>query len=361
MVSFTTSLLGKFTLASIVIYCITLTLLETLVIMFHLEFVSKFILTQNGNGISESDLIYHAIFITSLVFQVILCLDALIHKNIIQLKALIAFNILSLAYAAVQIYQHIILEEEGTNEAIFSPDDETKFPTPEFTKNYFIKKMRPIEYIIAGLVSGYSIFLGYLSYKLMGEFGWENYKLYSGDLQIRNALVSLTLLHTLIKLDAFFILSYALQLLPSKSIGYSDSIFETVSIFIGGFIIMSMAWYSVSKEMKYLLLFVINLSIFSSIYMVYRIVKILISRSGEMDPYKFTRKLLLFTLITTFVLVCVTIYYAIISFKNMNRGVYVFTAYQSSAIPQDVGDRTSKRFSKIAEVTVARRSSINLD
>ncbi|CAG8625050.1 3202_t:CDS:2 [Funneliformis mosseae] len=333
MVKFKTSLWGKLMLASIVIYCISLTLLETLVIMFHLDFVSKFILTQNGDGISESDLIYHAIFIASLVFQVILCLDALIQKNSIQLKALLAFNILSLVYAALQIQQHITLEEEGTSEATFSPDDITKFPTPEFTKQYYIKKMRPIEYIIAGLVLGYSVILGLFSYKLMSEFGWENYKIYSGDLQVRNALLSLTLLQALIKLDVFLILSYALQLIPSESIGYSDSIFETVSIFIGGFIILFMAW----------------------------MVKILIPRTDGIDPYRFTRKLLFFTLSTTFVFISITIYYATICFKNMNRGVYVYTAYQSSVGPQDEGNRTSKRFSKISEVSEARKSIIILD
>src|SRR5207249_289437 len=144
----------------------------------------------------------------------------------IQLIALVVFNVLSLAYGGVQIYQHMILEEEGTIGAIFKPNDE--FQTADAAKNHFVSKMRPIEYIIASLVLSFSIYLTLLSYKLTKEFGWENYKTYTADLKVRKAFVSLTILQTLVKLDIFFIASYAIQLIPSKLIGYSDSMFETV-------------------------------------------------------------------------------------------------------------------------------------
>jgi len=136
-------------------------------------------------------------------------------------------------------------------------------------------------------------------------------------------LFSLKILQTLIKLDIFFIASYAIQLIPSKSIGYPDSIFEIVSIFIGGFIMLLMAWYSVSKEMKYVLLAVIILTISSLPYMIYRLVRINLSRS-ENDPYKFTRRSLTFTLCVSLGLVSVSIYYGIICFRNMNCEIYVY-------------------------------------
>jgi len=301
------------------------------------------------------------------VFQVILCLDALIQRNSIQLLSLVVFNILSLAYVTVQIYQHIILEEEGTNDAKFQPDE--KFPTREFTKDFHVKRMRPIEYVIAVLVFGFSIYLGFLSYQLMKEFGWKNYKIYTADLQVRNALISLTILQTLIKLDVFFFVSYAIQLLPSKSIGYSDSLFETFLIFIGGFLMLSIAWYSVTKEMKYILFLVINLSFISLGYIIYRIFRINFRKDG-MEPYKFTKRLLTFTLSVTFILVSVSIYYAIICFKNMKRGIYVYSVYGLSgskegerplAVPLDENQRESKRASRQAEVARARTFTISLD
>jgi hypothetical protein len=53
------SLVGKITLSSIVIYCLALSALESLVVVYHHAFVVKFILTPQGKGISDSDLIYH--------------------------------------------------------------------------------------------------------------------------------------------------------------------------------------------------------------------------------------------------------------------------------------------------------------
>lgn len=303
-------------------------------------------------------------FILSLIYQVAFCVYSLITRNSIQLMALVVFNVLSLAYAGVQIYQHIILEEEGTIGAVFKPDDE--FKTPEDAKDYFVKKMRPIEYIIASLVLAFSIYLGLLSYKLTKEFGWENYKTYTADLKVRKAYVSLTILQTLVKLDIFFIITYAIQLVPSKLIGYSRSIVETVLVFVIGFLLSSMAWYSVDKEMKYILLLVINLCCFSLAYIVYRLVGINSPvPKGRIDPYQFTRRLLTFTLSVTFILVSATVYYGIICFRNMTRGIYVYTVYGRSESKNDYNIssdeiKNSKRASKKAEF-VRTSTGISLD
>ena len=58
MIAFTNT--GKAMLASMVAYTILLTILETLVIKYHVSYVSHFELTNIGQGISVSDLIYHA-------------------------------------------------------------------------------------------------------------------------------------------------------------------------------------------------------------------------------------------------------------------------------------------------------------
>lgn len=322
----------------------------------------------------------------SLAFQVLICVDALWRKNSMQLIALVLFNLLSLVYAGVQLYQHMILEEVGTENAKFIPKDADKFPTAVFTREFFIRRMRPLEYVIIGLVSAFSVYLAALSFKLTKEFGWDVYRTYSADVKIRDAFRSLSILQTLIKLDIFFIGSYAIQLIPSQNIGYSNSIAETVLIFFIGTIMLLMAWYSIMQESKYILLCVINLLTLSLIYMVYRLISINIPRPD--DPYEFTRRLLTFFLATTICLVLFTIFYAVKCFKNMMQGDYVFTTYglpgqeQNAAeiqqnhqnsfnteylgysgysgntgnnVPNDP-QKKSKRASKIAEVQNARLS-----
>ncbi|CAI2182679.1 10653_t:CDS:2 [Funneliformis geosporum] len=321
------STIGKLTLISVILYAIILTILEILVIYFHHNFVNQFVLDSQGKGISEADLIYHSIFILSLVFQVLLCIDALRRRNTIQLIALVIFNLTSLAYAGVQLYQHIILEDEGTDNALFAPMDINKYPTRIDAKKYFQTRMRPLEFLIIVIVALFSLYLAGLVFKLSKQFGWENYRTYSADVEVRNAFVSLSILQTLIKLDVFFIGAYAIQLIPSRSIGYSEKLIETVLIFVIGAIMLLMAWYSVTKESKYILLSVVNLLILSLVYMGYRIIIINLPIKNERDPYLFTRRLLTFFLATTICLVIGTVYYASVSFRNMMRGVYVFSVY----------------------------------
>ncbi|CAG8509625.1 4462_t:CDS:2, partial [Gigaspora rosea] len=113
---------------------------------------------------------------------------------------------LLLAYAGIQLFQHQILEDVGTLNAtytptnpIFSQDDR------DAPKNYYEARMRPLEHTIVGLICVFSVYLAFMSYMLTKEFGWKNYKIYTANPQVRNALSSLTILQTLIKMDVFFI------------------------------------------------------------------------------------------------------------------------------------------------------------
>ncbi|CAG8503248.1 6355_t:CDS:2 [Dentiscutata heterogama] len=220
-----------------------------------------------GYGISEADLIYHSIFIISLFFQILLVVDALWNRNTVQIVALVKFNLLTLAYAAIQLYQHEILEDQGTLNANYTPIN------PIFSEHdrnapkiYYEARMRPIEHTIIALISAFSIYLAVMSYLLTKEFGWENYRTYSADIRVRDTFWNLTILQTLIKMDVFFIGSYALQLIPSQQIGYYSSIAEIVLVFFFGTLTLLISWISVVKEMKYLLLSAINLYSISLIY-----------------------------------------------------------------------------------------------
>ncbi|RIB01980.1 hypothetical protein C2G38_1992071 [Gigaspora rosea] len=322
------SVLGKITLISIILQAIVITILEAFVIYFHVNFVSQYKLNPIGEGISEADLIYHAIFGISLFFQVLLVIDALRHRNSVQIVALVIFNLLSLAYAGIQLFQHQILEVLVTLNATYSPTNpifsQDDMDAPKY---YYELMMIPLEHTIFGLICVFSVYLAFMSYMLTKEFGWKNYKIYTANPQVRNALLILTILQTLIKMDVFFIGSYALQLIPSQKIGYYSSVIEIALVFFFGTFMLLMAWFSVSMEMKYLLLSVINLYSVSLIYWAFRFITINLPTQSGFDPYEFTRRFLTFFLVVTFVLVLITVHYSIICFRNMMRGIYIFAVY----------------------------------
>ncbi|CEI99719.1 hypothetical protein RMCBS344292_13801 [Rhizopus microsporus] len=69
------------TLGLVTFEAIVISILEGMVIMNHLGLVQNCSTTIVEEGVSESDLIYHALFIISQVFQVVLCIDALYQRN----------------------------------------------------------------------------------------------------------------------------------------------------------------------------------------------------------------------------------------------------------------------------------------
>ncbi|KAG9306075.1 hypothetical protein G9A89_015979 [Geosiphon pyriformis] len=349
------SFTAKFTLISSIIYSIVATTIECFVIYYHVNFVGNFKLDKRGKGISDADLIYHSIFIFSLAFQILLVVDALWRRNTIQTASLIAFNLLSLAYAGIQLFQHKILEDIGTDSSKWTPKDPDEFQDREEAKLHFLHRVRPLEYTVIGLVTAYSVVFSYLTYKLTIQFGWDNYKTYSADIRIRDAYIALNILQTLIKLDFFFILSYAVQLIPSRQIGYQESITETVLIFVIGISMLGVAWYAGRREQKYAMLSIIIILAVSTVYLIYRCIRVNMKRDPDNDPYLFTRRFLTFFLLTTLGLVIATISYATICFKNFWRGTYVITVFGVGE--DDDGDEIPKENSGDVEDVIPPASS----
>lgn len=72
---------STYTLCLITFEAIIISILEGIVIKNHLGLVQNCEATVVEEGVSESDLIYHSLFIISQVFQVVLCIDALHQRN----------------------------------------------------------------------------------------------------------------------------------------------------------------------------------------------------------------------------------------------------------------------------------------
>ncbi|CAG8465165.1 3970_t:CDS:2 [Diversispora eburnea] len=300
------SITGKITLASVVLQAIVVTVLECFVIYYHVTCVSLFELDNQGEGISEADLIYHAIFILALCYQVVLAVDSIVNNV-------------------------------GLNDAKFKYSDTENYPDSQYAINYFRSKMRPLEYIIIGIVAGFSLYLALVSFKLS-----------IADTRIRKAYILLSILQTLIKMDVFFVGAYAIQLIPSQKIGYSTSILETVILFICGTLLLLMAWFSISHELKFVLLVVINCLCFSLIYFVWKLVKVNMKPKEGVDPYQFTRKFLTFFLSVTLFLVILTIIYASLCFRNMILRIFESkkdSQNRQSMIDSHIRDRRESRLS----------------
>jgi hypothetical protein len=137
-------------------------------------------------------------------------------------------------------------------------------------------------------------------------------------------LITTSLLLTLLKLDFFFVFSFAAQLIPSQRLGYHDTVTETVLVFIFGGIGLSLALIAVYQENKAAMLAFVTGGILSIVYFIYRIVVIARPRPSDDDPYLHTRQFLIFTTAVAAVLILFTVCVAIKCFLNVKNGIYIF-------------------------------------
>lgn len=155
--------------------------LESYVVYQHLGLVSNCSLTTVGEGISTSDLIYHGLFMAAQIFQIILALDALHQRNTAQLYALVLFDLLVIVYGAIQLEQHIILEDVGCGSDRWAPVNPGEFTGIDQAKAYYESKMRPVEYTIIALIPIFFLVLSWFAYRLNKTFAWGKHVLHFGS------------------------------------------------------------------------------------------------------------------------------------------------------------------------------------
>ncbi|CAO3593439.1 unnamed protein product [Absidia cylindrospora] len=308
-----------------------------------------------GDGISESDLIYHSLFIISQVFQVVLCIDALLQRNTAQLCALLTFGLLVvvtdrhffIVYGGIQLQQHMILEAVGCGDGTWKPVESAWPATPlgkDAALTFYREKMRPLEYAIIGLIPSFFVALSYFAWKLRKQFAWDNYRNFSADLKIKSALITTSLLMTMLKLDFYFVFSFAAQLIPSQKLEYDETITETILVFVLGAIGLSLALLSVHRENRIMMALVMVGGLLSLCYFSYRLSRIWVRRPADADPYEFTRSFLTFTTVVTMFLIVMTLCVLAKVLWNVWHGVLVFTnparhvkanGYKTHGVPID--------------------------
>lgn len=133
-----------------------------------------------------------------------------------------------------------------------------------------------------------------------------------------------SLLLTLLKLDFFFVFSFAAQLIPSQKLGYDNTITETVLVFVLGGLGLSLALIAVYRENKFAMMAFIVGGVASIGYFIYRIVKIAQPRPADADPYAHTRQFLIFTTVVAAALILLTVAVACKCFINVNNNVFIF-------------------------------------
>ncbi|KAI9485824.1 MAG: hypothetical protein EXX96DRAFT_21304 [Benjaminiella poitrasii] len=347
----------------LVVETIAIIVMQSFIIYYHTTIFVQCDFTLQTLGLSQLDLIYHAIFIATPIYQIFLYLDALRQRNVFQLFTLAIFgkkrrkryssklNLSSLlgfimvVFTGIQTIQHITFEQVGCNfptmetpnvtnttaannstvdlsntlqmsVIIYNRSDTSLF---QDTLDETISNMKPLEYAILALVPLCFILMAGGLLKLYTFFRWTEYLNHTfKETRLRTTLIAWAVFSGLLKIDLFFLSIFAVQLVPAKMVGYTVPAFEGPLVFFFSLLAFLIAIHAARHE-HVLTLWLFTLALVASVgYFGYRLFIFGIPRDTTHDPYMLTRYNLLFTTLTNTLLIIMTLCTCLVCIKNVS-------------------------------------------
>ncbi|RIA80889.1 hypothetical protein C1645_879069 [Glomus cerebriforme] len=175
-------------------------------------------------------------FIFLNIFQLYSCINAVLHKNTIQIFMISLTNFCYAILGAVQFVEAIETKDKITYDC----------PTVVFDPEIMIHEVPNI--IIITLLS---CVMGYLSFKLYQQFGWIIYKKIGSDIQMQSRYRTRLIFLMLLKLNLLMLLLFSILIVPyyingpNKTLVYAGFIF-----FVTVFLFNVLAFKSITKEYK---------------------------------------------------------------------------------------------------------------
>ncbi|KAI9294388.1 hypothetical protein K502DRAFT_350075 [Neoconidiobolus thromboides FSU 785] len=202
---------------------------------------------NKADGTVRSVQIYMILFMLSQVFQVIFIIESVYFKNILQIFAILVFNLMTMIYAIFQYtqVQSIIIQD----------------------------KIRLIVGLLAGFIALGQLLLFFFGYKLYQEFGWYIYKVLGADIGMRRMLIYYYTFLMALKFSIFFAIGFLTQFLVFSLYDSTTELATTVAAFPIALVIIYLGVIGVQRENKYLLGFTLGGFVLVMAYFAYKIVR----------------------------------------------------------------------------------------
>ncbi|KAI3630108.1 hypothetical protein MIR68_011543 [Amoeboaphelidium protococcarum] len=291
------SFYGKLTLIIVLLQAIIVIVLESYVASVFLPNQSQF---ENTPAVGIP--VYLMIFLFSQVFQVVLCFDAVLHQNTIQIIAFVIFDALVFAYSLFQYFQ---LKDALAFASVSTVVGEDKF---------------------SGVLIAISVVLGvcliafvYLAFKLYLEFGWKIYKKIGADPRMKKMYRLYQIFLAILKLDFFFFLAFSIQflvlVLNPNDPEYALTIIAVPVIFF----MLMFAVYGLRQENRIVMGIFIAGCMCACAYFVFKLVR-MYTPSQEFK-YLYSRKFLTFFALLNLLFVLITLVISVLCLLNFDKGL----------------------------------------
>ncbi|KAJ3078678.1 hypothetical protein HK102_004318 [Quaeritorhiza haematococci] len=245
---------GRLTLAAVLVEAVVVIILESVIAAIFLKY---FDLLGGPNGAQRGVPVYLIIFILAQLFQIVLCWDAVWHKNTIQIIGFVLFNLCVCVYSIFQYFQMIGITGDA---AILTPEDKSS--------------LRVVLAAIPIIVAVCQILFCFFAFKLYLEFGWKIYKKIGADPKMRNMYRTYQIFLMLLKLDVFFVFGFGIQFLVLVIRTYDPEFALTIAALPIMMTILALAVYGVRREDRWIMgLFMFGL-VLALAYFVFKLARI---------------------------------------------------------------------------------------
>ncbi|KAJ3291725.1 hypothetical protein HK104_005863 [Borealophlyctis nickersoniae] len=309
------TLYGKLTLFAVLIEAITVIILESVVAAIFWKYYNPGEAIGVG-GATRGVPVYLIIFIIAQLFQIVLCWDAVWHKNTIQIVGFVAFNLCVCAYSIFQ-YSQMIGIVNNSAAALLEHDKQT---------------LQAVLIVIPIVVAVFEAMFLFFAFKLYLEFGWKIYKKIGADPKMRNMYRVYQIFLMLLKLDVFFVSGFGVQFLVLVIHSNDPEFALTIAALPIMMIILVLAVYGVRREDKWIMgLFCVGL-VLAMAYFIFKLARIY---TRQDDPrYKDTKNYLTFFASLSLAVVLGTLVNAILCYRNFGRGLKQHIMSSSSNVTE---------------------------
>ncbi|KAJ2355627.1 hypothetical protein GGF43_002577 [Coemansia sp. RSA 2618] len=256
--------------------------------------------------------VYNVLFILAQVYTIALCIEALAHRDIIQIVVVVVFYFVCVVFAVTRYIAFFVRPSVAAR---------------MFTRNSNMYLMQ-VTVVVTYVLSFAS--LSVLSYKLKEVVGWNVYKRLGADFSLHRAYMWHQFLMMLLKMDIYFIGSYLVQLTALVLKVDDAETWLQITVFIPFcIIIIAGALFALHDERRRLMIVISTcwfLSIGYFIFKIYRVNRPDIVGMPD-DPYQDSRAFFMITVVVCMLLVIATGVASVKCIINFDSGLKEAIAY----------------------------------
>lgn len=245
----------------------------------------------------DNDMVYRLVFLVGKIFALIICWDAVIHKNTIQAISFVIFTIVCLIYVGLQLNLSMTRNQSSST---------------------------TILYIEAVIIAEACCSISYivLTWEIYKEYGWKIFKKLGANKTIHKYYMHHQVLIILMQLEVFFSIAVAVQLATLLTTQTQTEKMLQIGLGIPVTIfILALGFYSLVKENRVSMIFVIISHGATLGYFTYRLVKIFLPRDDGENPYGDIWKYLSFSLSIMLALNILTLINLMVCYSDFGKGL----------------------------------------